>query len=275
MITTRLVPCSPAQEILDHVANAVRTRRIDYMEWTLRWDRMQERYIAQRYERIRLIIDTIRGTQKKVANILDLGCGAGTLTWAALDAFPGAQVYGVDFDPTLLPLAEACLVDVSHRTHLILADLRDASWLQLARAKMDAVISATALHWLSPEQLSTLYKQLAGVLRPKGIFLNADHVASDHAPLQQAWEQNRDKIRAQRKDLDGETWPEFWQSYAQALGLEVGQIHQRVIDGWNENESVEQGLPLAWHFDQLRAAGFTSVDCFWRCDCDAIYGGIR
>ena len=37
---------------------------------------------------------------------------------------------------------------------------------------------------------------------------------------------------------------------------------------------VEEGLPLAWHFDKLTESGFSSVDCFWRCDCDAIYGGI-
>jgi hypothetical protein len=37
----------------------------------------------------------------------------------------------------------------------------------------------------------------------------------------------------------------------------------------------EQGLPLKWHFEQLKTAGFEAVDCFWRLDCDAIYGGIR
>jgi hypothetical protein len=35
-----------------------------------------------------------------------------------------------------------------------------------------------------------------------------------------------------------------------------------------------RGVPLAWHFDKLRAAGFTCVDCFRRLDCDAIYGGL-
>jgi hypothetical protein len=35
------------------------------------------------------------------------------------------------------------------------------------------------------------------------------------------------------------------------------------------------GLPLAWHFDRLRESGFAQVDCLWRCDGDAIYGGIK
>ena len=40
-------------------------------------------------------------------------------------------------------------------------------------------------------------------------------------------------------------------------------------------EGSEEGLPLEWHFEKLGASGFEAVDCFWRCDCDAIYGGIR
>jgi hypothetical protein len=34
-------------------------------------------------------------------------------------------------------------------------------------------------------------------------------------------------------------------------------------------------LPLWWRLDALREAGFEGADCFWRLDCDAIYGGIR
>ena len=38
---------------------------------------------------------------------------------------------------------------------------------------------------------------------------------------------------------------------------------------------IEPGLPLAWHFAALRRARFTALDCFWRSEADAIYGGIR
>jgi hypothetical protein len=58
-----------------------------------------------------------------------------------------------------------------------------------------------------------------------------------------------------------------------ALGLDTTQIYQRVLGGWKGG--VEDGMPLEWHFDKLKDAGFESVDCFWLYDCDAIYGGIR
>jgi hypothetical protein len=34
------------------------------------------------------------------------------------------------------------------------------------------------------------------------------------------------------------------------------------------------GAPDVVDLKQLREAGITSVDCFWRSDCDAIYGGV-
>ena len=37
--------------------------------------------------------------------------------------------------------------------------------------------------------------------------------------------------------------------------LESRQIHQRVLNDWEGG--VEEGMPLNWHFDELKAAGFT------------------
>jgi hypothetical protein len=70
----------------------------------------------------------------------------------------------------------------------------------------------------------------------------------------------------------GEDWSQFWDAYLEALGPGTREERQRALGEW---KGVEEGMPLEWHFDELRAAGFTDVDCFWRCDCDAVYGGIR
>jgi hypothetical protein len=55
--------------------------------------------------------------------------------------------------------------------------------------------------------------------------------------------------------------------------MDAQRIDERLLGDWEGG--IEDGLPLAWHLDALRASGFRSVDCFWRCDCDAIYGGIK
>ena len=235
---------------------------------------MQERYLARRAERIRLIVRLVRETVSPVTRVLDLGCGTGSLMKAFLDAFPEAEAYGVDFDPVLLPLAQQRLRPYGARCRIILADLRSECWRAQLPETFDAAISATALHWLTETQLASLYRQLEGLLRPGGLFINADHVASRQPQVQKFWEQSRDELRRKEASQAGDSWEDFWEAYAAALGLAGGRtIAERVLGGWDG--SVEEGLPLEWHFAELKASGFSHSECFWRCECDAIYGAFR
>ena len=70
-------------------------------------------------------------------------------------------------------------------------DLRKKRWTDIVGGPFDAIVSATALHWLSPAQLGRLYKQFAGILKPGGIFLNADHAASCCEGIQKDWQNQR------------------------------------------------------------------------------------
>jgi SAM-dependent methyltransferase len=245
----------------------------EWRTWVDRWDRMQARYLVRRAERFATIVRIVRATQGPVARILDLGCGPGTLMQALLDAFPQAWVCGIDFDPMVLYLAEKRLARYGERAQLVVADFREDSWYERVRAPLDGVVSATALQWLLPEQLEAVYHQLAQMLRPGGLFLNADHVGSEQPSIQGAWEEHRAEMRTQEGNAAADDWDEFWAAYADALGLDVRQVHQRIVGDWEGG--VEEGLPLSWHLDALRQRGFGAVDCFWRCDCDAIYGGVR
>ena len=235
---------------------------------------MQERYVVRRAERIELLVHLVGGVVSPVQRVLDLGCGTGSLMQPFLDAFPDAEVYGIDFDPVLLPLAQERLRPYGVRARLMLGDLRSENWLAQLPGSVDAVISATALHWLTVVELASLYRQLASLVRPGGLFLNADHVASRQSEVQRIWQQNREETRRAEAKQDGEDWEGFWEAYAQALGLS-GQrrIAERVLGGWDGG--VEEGLPLEWHFTELKASGFSHPECFWRCDCDAIYGAFR
>jgi SAM-dependent methyltransferase len=247
---------------------------IDWRHWVERWDRMQERYLVRRAERLNLVVNLVRETVTPVNRVLDLGCGTGSLMDLILKTFPDAEVYGIDFDPALLPLAEERLRSCGARARLILADLRTENWRDRLPTPLDAVISATALHWLTEAQLAVLYHQLSQMLRPGGIFLNADHAASRHPNVQTFWEKSRDDMRRSEGKDSGEDWDSFWDAYTQALGLsEKRRVTERVLGGWDGG--IEEGLPLEWHLAQLKRNGFVHADCFWRCDCDAIYGGFR
>ena len=243
----------------------------DWQYWVARFEKMQKRYLVQWEERFETIIRLLRAKEGDVDRIVDLGCGAGSLTERILKEIDECEVVAIDFDPTLLVLAEARLAKFGPRAKIVSQDLREKSWTDCVQGKADAVVSATALHWFSSEQLARLYSQIAEVLKPGGIFLNADHAASDSAAIQKTWEQHREIMRHQEQHGGADSWNEFFQAYAEALNMDIDSVRQNVIGQW---VAVEEGLPLAWHFDRLRECGFASVDCFWRCDCDAVYGAI-
>jgi SAM-dependent methyltransferase len=275
----------------------------DWEDWVARWDRMQSYYLVRREERFALLARMVHEVAGASARVVDLGCGPGSLMEAVLDALPQAKIWGIDFDPAVLLLARARLARYGQRVlargggampraHVALADLRSPNWMDGLPDQVDAVISATALHWLKSGPLATLYGQIAALLRPGGLFLNADHVGSEWPLLQAGWERRRAEMRAahdesgteaDRNSANGdpdapEPWDAFWAAYVAALGVDAteflsAEADARVLGGWDGG--VEQGLPLAWHLDTLREAGFGAVDCFWRCDCDAIYGGFR
>ena len=143
---------------------------IQWRQWVDAWDRMQGRYLVRRAERIELLVRLVRGAVSPVQRVLDLGCGTGSLMQPFLDAFPDAEVYGIDFDPVLLPLAQERLRAHGARARLILGDLRTENWRAGLPGAVDAAISATALHWLTEIELTSLYRQLASLLRPGGLF---------------------------------------------------------------------------------------------------------
>jgi SAM-dependent methyltransferase len=239
--------------------------------WVTRWERMQERYLVKRNKRFDIIIQLIKETQTDLTSIVDLGCGPGSLTIRLLEAFPDIQIIGIDVDPTLLPLAQLRTARFGEQIRFIQKDLRDPAWTAVFSEQVGAVVSATALHWFNKKQLKRVYKQIANILCHGGIFLNADHVGSNFLPLQQFWEWHCEGMRKQRWDPRADDWNTFINAYLDELGGKSREIRQQALGEWEGNE---EGFPLAWHFDQLRKAGFNHIDCFWRCDCDAIYGGI-
>lgn len=245
----------------------------DWRLWVRRWERMQERYLMRRPERFGVMAAVIAATQGTSPSILDLGCGPGSLSARLLEALPGARAVGIDYDPAMLCLAEKRLAVFAGRARVLRVDLRDAAWSDAVEGPFNAVVSATSLHWLKPEDLAGLYRAVARLLAPGGVFMNADHVAAESPAVQGLWTENRARMREAQAPRDADDWNGFWLEYAKALGADLAALHGG-IHGW-EGEGLEDGLPLSWHFDALRDAGLVSPECFWRLDCDAVYCALK
>ena len=129
-----------------------------------RWDAQQERYLPQREERFRIMLDVV-GQQEETQRlrVLDLCCGTGSISRRVLERFPHASILAVDFDPAHLELGRLSLGD---RVEWQDADLRRDEWAAgLEGGSFDAILTATAIHWLQPGEIVTLYGTLARLLR--------------------------------------------------------------------------------------------------------------
>ena len=145
-----------------------------------RWEAMQNAYVPHRVSRFELMLDLAAFPQDREARVLDLGCGPGSLSLRVLGRYPHAQVLAVDAEPVLLELGRAAASACVERIRFLQADLREGGWWAEQEGRFDLVVSATALHWLSAEHLTQVYRRIVRALKPGGCFLNSDHFASDH-----------------------------------------------------------------------------------------------
>jgi trans-aconitate methyltransferase len=114
--------------------------------------------------------------------VLDLGCGTGTVTCRLLDRFPAARSIAVDVDPVLLTIASVTFAD-DDRVRIVKADLRDPAWIDaVPDPNVDAVLTATALHWLPENVVRRLYGDLADLVRPGGVVAHAEEMPLTDSP---------------------------------------------------------------------------------------------
>lgn len=101
-----------------------------------------------------------------VERVLDAGCGTGRDTQLLLELAPDVSVVAVDGSRAMLEQLRIRLADQSDRVEILQADLTRPLPLE---GQVDAVFSVAAFHWISDHD--TLFRNLAGVLRPGGQFV--------------------------------------------------------------------------------------------------------
>lgn len=104
-------------------------------------------------------------------NVLDVGCGTGTLAIAAQQQRPGVQVAGLDADPAVLAIAARKARDAGAD---IAFDLGRSSSLPYADERFDRVLSSLFFHHLSWGDKLLTAREMHRVLRPSGELHVAD-----------------------------------------------------------------------------------------------------
>ncbi|MFF8814531.1 class I SAM-dependent methyltransferase [Streptomyces pactum] len=241
--------------------------------WQESWDRQQEWYLPDREERFRVMLDAVEAVVGPEPRVLDLACGTGSVTDRLLRRFPGAESTGVDLDPALLTIARGSFAGES-RARFVTADLRDPDWPEkLPHATYDAVLTSTALHWLTADRLRVLYRQLHGVVRDGGLFVNADHMPDGSTPRLNEAERVFRHARQQRARAEGALdWADWWRSVtedpllADAAAERFAILGNPLLPG---DHGEDQAQPPAWHVTALREAGFAEARPVWCSVTDA------
>ncbi|WP_433066709.1 class I SAM-dependent methyltransferase [Dactylosporangium sp. CS-033363] len=251
---------------------------MDWQGWLRRWDAQQEGYVPEREARFTAMFDVLEALLPPEFVALDLACGPGSISQRLLARFPGARAIAVDMDPVMLAVGAGALGDAGGRLRWVEADLSEPDWpAELGETRVDAVLSSTALHWLWPDDLARVYRDLAALLPPGGVVLNADHLAygaesptvaglSDRA-LDAQW---TDEAFAARGLETAEQW---WASFEREP--EAGPLMARRAERYAGKRRQDTPPDLAAHVAALRAAGFAEVETVWQVLSDRVLLAVR
>lgn len=179
-----------------------------------------------------------------VEDVLDLGAGTGLLSALVADSHPGVRLTLIDGAPTMLAQARARLdTDVVVRVQ----DFAEP----LPAGPFDAVVSALAIHHLDDGGKRALYAATLSVLRPGGVFVNAEQVLGATPRLTAAYVADHERRSRALGSTDAE-----WDASL------VRQRHDRCA-------TVGAQLKM------LADVGFVDVDCPMRDGRFAVLLGVR
>ncbi|REK74933.1 class I SAM-dependent methyltransferase [Paenibacillus paeoniae] len=167
--------------------------------------------------------------------ILDLGAGTGRLSAMMLNKYPGAQVTLVDFSEDMLEKAKARFADNDNLTYIA----ADYLTYEFGRT-YDAVVSSLSIHHLTHEDKQVLFRKIHSLLKPGGVFVNADQAAGSSpafvAEFKRLWVES-----VTATDLDPED-----------------------IEASKKRRLLDIDATLTDQLQWLRDAGFAEVDCVYR-----------
>ncbi|MFJ3282205.1 class I SAM-dependent methyltransferase [Streptomyces halstedii] len=245
----------------------------DWRSWQVSWDRQQEWYMPDREERFRVMLDMVEAVVGPAPRVLDLACGTGSITDRLLRRFPDATSTGVDLDPALLAIARGTF-EGDDRVTFVTADLKDPAWTErLPHSSYDAVLTATALHWLHSEPLAELYGRVGQLVRDGGVFMNADHMIDTETPRINAAERAHRHASMDRARAGGALdWADWWALAAKDPALAEPTAERYRIYG----EHADGDMPSPqWHAAALRAAGFGEARTVWSSPSDTLMLALK
>ena len=113
-------------------------------------------------------------------NVLDVGCGTGTLAIAIRPRVRQGEVHGIDASPEMIEVAKEKAAKAGAEIDFQVA-LVEA--IPFPDASFDLVTSSLMLHHLPDDLKRKGFAEIRRVLKPGGRFLAMDFAAHSHSPI--------------------------------------------------------------------------------------------
>ncbi|MBD8348903.1 class I SAM-dependent methyltransferase [Dysgonomonas sp. HGC4] len=168
-------------------------------------------------------------------HILDLGAGTGLFSEFVLQKFPDAKITLVDISEKMLDIARKRFLS-NKNISIIQSDFTTFK----DEKQYDAVISSLAIHHLEDKAKVELYNTIFTLLKPNGIFINAEQIAGESDYFSRLYDQKwRQKVEASDLSKD-----------------EIAASYERI--------KLDKRTPVSTQIKWLRDSGFKEVDCLYK-----------
>ena len=133
------------------------------------YDRLQP-VLSPPYEKgLEMLVDLIPFDREGTFEFVYLGCGTAEPSLRVLQHFPHATGTCIDSEPGMLSIAKQKLAAFAGRAEVLPGDMT-----RCEIPGCDVVLSAKAVHHVSPDHLSALFARIRGAIRPGGCFILYD-----------------------------------------------------------------------------------------------------
>lgn len=241
--------------------------------WQLSWDRQQESYLPDREHRLEAMFAAVEALlPRRPWTLLDLAGGTGSISLRAVRRFADVRTVLVDVDPVLMEIARASL---DRRSTIVSANLNTPDWLASVPDKpFDAVLMATASHWIHPTRLTEIYAEVRSLLAPGGVFINTDHMPDETtATINERFvELEEFRRRVAWGSVAAPSWDVWWDAVEADPAFAV-LIRERALI-FPERHTRKYISSFGWHVEAMRQAGFGEVGPVWRGGRDAALAGV-
>lgn len=198
-----------------------------------------------------LITGAAVASTRRIAKVLDIGCGAGNNAIRLARAYEG--VFDCDLCDLSLPMLERARERLGSESPgeigLHQGDFRS---VPLQEGAYDIILAGAVLHHLRFDtDWEQAFAKIFRLLRPGGSVWITDLVAHEHAPVH------------------GLMWRRYG-GYLEALG---GREYREQVFAYIDKEDSPK--PVTYQLDLLRKVGFKSVNLLHKNSCFAAFGAVK